>query len=104
MLFHFLLFFSACSQVQTTDTSTQTTDTSTTTSPDACTQCLADGGTWQPEANECTENCAIQDISCFTESCPGSCEEDCAYCFDATSCEEAQCTWHQEAEAMWCTQ
>ena len=38
--------------------------------PDACSACLDTGGTWQPEANECTTDCALQDISCFVDSCP----------------------------------
>lgn len=45
---------------------------------DQCDACLATGGTWQPEANECTSDCDIQDISCFTDSCPtDSCEASC---------------------------
>jgi len=35
-----------------------------------CTTCLAGGGTWQPEAEECTVDCDIPDISCVTASCP----------------------------------
>lgn len=71
---------------------------------DACQSCLDSGGTWQPEAGECTDSCDIADISCFTDECPGACEDDCAYCFSQEDCEAASCAWHQEAEAMWCTQ
>jgi hypothetical protein len=73
------------------------------TSGDACQACLRSGGTWQPEANECTRKCAIQDISCFEDTCPGACAEDaCGDCFDAETCRAAGCTWHIEAEAAWC--
>ncbi len=68
-----------------------------------CEACLESGGTWQPEASACTENCAIQDISCFIRECPGACTEDCGDCFSQDECESAGCAWHQEAEAMWCT-
>lgn len=37
---------------------------------DPCETCLATGGTWQPEIEECTKDCAVQDISCFDEACP----------------------------------
>ena len=69
-----------------------------------CETCLAEGGTWQPEASECTEDCDLQDISCYTDECPGECEDNCAYCFGQGECEEQGCAWHQEAEAMWCTE
>ncbi|MEE2780365.1 MAG: hypothetical protein VYE15_07570, partial [Myxococcota bacterium] len=35
-----------------------------------CWNCLMTGGTWQPEAEACTTNCDIQDISCYVDSCP----------------------------------
>ena len=70
---------------------------------DPCEACLAGGGTWQPEVSECTTNCDIADISCFTDSCPGTCQDDCAFCFGQGECEAAGCTWQQAAEAMWCT-
>ena len=68
-----------------------------------CEACLESGGTWQPEASGCTQDCAIQDISCFTTECPDSCTDDCSDCFSQDECEDAGCTWNQEAEAMWCT-
>ncbi len=72
-------------------------------SADPCAQCLESGGTWQPEANECTQSCDIADISCFEDSCPGACAAtDCGNCLDQTVCEAAGCTWNIEAEAMWC--
>ena len=70
---------------------------------DDCESCLAGGGTWQPEANECTADCDIADISCFTNSCPGSCEDDCSFCFSQDECSAAGCSWQQASEAMWCT-
>lgn len=68
-----------------------------------CEECLDTGGTWQPEAGGCTENCAAMDVSCFTDECPGACEDDCSFCFSSADCEAAGCTWHAEDEAMWCT-
>jgi hypothetical protein len=35
-----------------------------------CVTCLAGGGTWQSEADECTVDCDIPDISCLTAWCP----------------------------------
>ncbi len=73
-------------------------------SGDGCEACLASGGTWQPEADECTQGCDIQDISCFTDSCPGACAADtCGSCFSPEACEGAGCTWSVAGEAMWCT-
>ena len=68
-----------------------------------CEECLASGGTWQPEIEECTVDCSAMDISCFTDECPGACEDDCSFCFSSADCEAAGCTWRTEAEAMWCT-
>jgi len=74
-------------------------------SSESCEACLSSGGTWQPEVEECTTNCDIQDISCFVDSCPEACAPDaCGNCFDETSCTEASCTWNQEGEAFWCTE
>jgi hypothetical protein len=70
---------------------------------DGCQACLDRGGTWQPEAEACTDACALQDISCFTDACPGRCADDCAACFGQAACEAQGCTWHVEAEAAWCT-
>ena len=71
--------------------------------PSSCLACLEDGGTWQPEVNECTDDCDIMDISCFVDSCPEACAADnCGDCFDPTSCESATCTWNQEDELAWC--
>ena len=81
------------------------TDKTTTSTPDTtaeCEACLADGGTWQPEAETCSEDCEIQDISCYTDSCPGECSSDTCECFSQDTCEAAGCTWNVEAEAMWC--
>ena len=69
----------------------------------ACPACLDHGGTWRPEVQECTQDCAIMDISCFTDDCPEACSSDnCSDCFDQTSCETAQCAWRQEDEIAWC--
>lgn len=69
-----------------------------------CESCLASGGTWQPEASACTENCALMDISCFEDSCPAACSSSsCGDCFSESDCESNGCTWHAAAEAMWCT-
>jgi hypothetical protein len=72
-------------------------------SAQACAACITQGGTWQPEANECTVGCAIMDISCYTDACPAACSDDCGGCFGETECKRAGCSWHQEQEAMWCT-
>lgn len=69
-----------------------------------CDACLAKGGTWQPEAHYCTPNCDIQDVSCFTDQCPGACTaEACGYCFSASECLASSCMWNQGAEALWCS-
>jgi hypothetical protein len=69
-----------------------------------CETCLSSGGTWQVEANTCTTDCNIQDISCFRDSCPGPCAADsCGTCFSQGDCEAVDCTWRAEAEANWCT-
>lgn len=69
-----------------------------------CEACLASGGTWQPEASACTQNCDLMDISCYTTSCPETCSADsCGTCFGQEACEEAGCQWHAEGPAMWCT-
>lgn len=68
-----------------------------------CEACLASGGTWQPEANACTMNCDIQDISCYTTTCPEPCSAaSCGTCFGQEDCEAAGCTWNQSGPAMWC--
>ena len=67
----------------------------------ACRDCLARGGTWQPPS--CTADCAIQDSSCFTEACPGPCESGSCNCQSRADCEAVGCRWHVEHEAMWCT-
>lgn len=71
---------------------------------DACEACLAAGGTWQPEIDECTQGCAVMDISCYTDTCPGECEDDCGFCFSPDACATAGCQWYQAGEAMWCGQ
>lgn len=58
---------------------------------EGCEACLASGGTWQPEANACTDNCDLQDISCFTDSCPAP--SDCEACLASGG------TWQPEANA-----
>ncbi len=75
----------------------------TKTSSEGCEDCLASGGTWQPEASECTKDCNVQDISCFRDTCPPACSESCDGCFSQTECEAATCQWNQEAEATWCS-
>ena len=90
----------------TDDTSSAEEDTSnagdTSTTENTCQACLDAGKTWQPEADQCTDNCDLMDISCFSETCPGECAEYCSACFNQSACEAASCTWHQEAESMWC--
>ena len=79
------------------------------TDPDAgelsdCERCLESGGTWQPEANACTVNCDIQDISCFVDECPEPCGADnCDGCFGQRDCEDAGCTWRQMQEFAFCS-
>ena len=69
-----------------------------------CEACLEEGGTWQPEISACTPDCDIADVSCFRSECPGVCSSSsCENCFSASSCQEANCTWNQAAEAMWCS-
>jgi len=80
-------------------------DTASPNTPDtraACQSCLDDGGTWQPEADECTQDCALMDISCYTDSCPEECSSSTCECFSQEACESAGCTWSVESEAMWC--
>lgn len=69
--------------------------------PTECEACLASGGTWQPPA--CTTDCALQDTSCFRESCPKPCSSDGCQCFSRSACESAGCQWNSVAEAQWCT-
>ena len=69
---------------------------------EACRSCLASGGTWQ--VGECTRDCALQDVSCYRDACPGPCGgESCGTCEGAEACEGAGCTWNVAGEAMWCT-
>ena len=69
---------------------------------ESCESCLNDGGTWQPGSG-CTEDCAIQDISCFRDECPGACEAGaCGNCFEQSACEAASCEWKNSEEAFWC--
>lgn len=37
-----------------------------------CQACLSNGGTWQPEAITCSDDCAIQDIACNRNTCPSA--------------------------------
>ena len=68
-----------------------------------CEACIASGGTWQPEANACTENCNIMDISCYTTSCPEPCSlESCGTCIGQAECEEMGCQWNAQPPAFWC--
>lgn len=67
-----------------------------------CQQCVSEGGTWQPEADQCTSNCDIQDISCFRDSCPEPCSADGCQCFSESECEGVGCRWTVEGEAAWC--
>jgi hypothetical protein len=82
-----------CMPKDITPSGTATTtdaDTATTTSP--CEQCLEEGGTWQPEANTCTTDCDIMDISCYTESCPkGKKSSGPWLCTDLPRCEPETC-------------
>jgi hypothetical protein len=71
--------------------------------PDPCEVCLASGGTWQPEANACTDNCNIMDISCYTSSCPAPCSlESCGTCIGQEECEDTGCQWNAQPPAFWC--
>jgi hypothetical protein len=70
----------------------------------SCEECLDRGGTWQPEARACTEECDLQDVSCFASACPGPCGPGaCDFCFNQGDCDAAGCLWRAEAEAQWCT-
>lgn len=72
---------------------------------DPCEACLASGGTWQPEANACTANCDIMDISCYSSSCPAPCApESCSTCIGSEECEAAGCQWNAQPPAFWCTE
>jgi hypothetical protein len=70
---------------------------------DDCESCLRAGLTWQPEIESCTEDCSYQDISCYRDECPGSCADDCGFCFSSGECEANGCTWQSSNEAQWCT-
>ncbi len=73
------------------------------TSSTMCEACLASGGTWQPEASECTADCDLMDISCFRDECPGDCAVDsCGDCFSDTECAAIGCEWVVVAESAWC--
>ena len=89
MLFFHLLFGLAC-----IDASPE---------PSACEACIEEGGTWQPELNECTQNCSIADISCYTDTCPGDCFDACEFCFTSSECMDAVCVWNQEDGLGWCS-
>ena len=65
-----------------------------------CAACLESGGTWQ--VVECTQNCDLQDISCFTDECPPPCEEDCSGCFSERDCIDAGCSWEWEEFGSTC--
>ena len=68
-----------------------------------CEACIASGGTWQPEANACTEDCNIMDISCYTSSCPEPCSmESCGTCIGQEECEAMGCQWNAQPPAFWC--
>jgi hypothetical protein len=107
-LFSIVLFFAlGCAspegenQENLTEESNQ--ETSQLSEIETCEPCLEAGGTWQPEAQECTENCDIMDISCYETTCPGACEDECRYCFGGEQeCLDQGCNWNQDAEAMWC--
>ena len=72
--------------------------------PSPCEACLASGKTWQPEADACTDSCAIQDISCYTESCPAPCGPDsCGSCLSQAECDGAGCTWNAFDGLFWCS-
>jgi len=69
-----------------------------------CEACLQSGGTWQVEANACTTNCDIQDISCFRDACPAPCAADsCGSCFNRSECEAVDCTWRGDGAPQWCS-
>lgn len=92
-----LLLLAACSTP---------TPTGTASGPDAeaCAACILSGKTWQPEVKQCTEDCAVQDISCFRDKCPGPCSAtNCEHCFAQAACESSGCAWREEAELSWCT-
>ena len=89
-LFIALVFF-AC---QPTEKDTNTT------SATECDECLSSGGTWQ--IDECTSNCAIQDISCYTDECPPPCSESCSGCFSESECTSAGCEWEWDEYSATC--
>lgn len=70
-----------------------------------CEACLASGRTWQPGADECTDDCDIMDAACFRDVCPEPCGPDnCGACYSGAECQAASCQWQQSGEAMWCTE
>ncbi len=90
-IFLMTVFLAACSSA-TVDTNAST-----------CEACLESTGTWQPEASACTVDCGLQDISCFTDECPGDCAADeCGNCFSQADCEGATCTWTTMDETATC--
>ena len=72
--------------------------------PDPCEACLAEGKTWQPEADACTDDCAIQDISCYADACPAPCSaQSCGTCHSEGDCAGAGCTWNADGGLFWCS-
>src|SRR5687768_2714383 len=65
-----------------------------------CEACLAAGRTWQPP--DCTDNCDLQDTSCYRDACPGPCTRESCDCETRAACEVVGCLWRIESEAMWC--
>lgn len=67
-----------------------------------CEACLASGGTWQA-GTTCTRDCALMDVSCYRDHCPGPCSaHDCGACEGSEACVAAGCRWSIASEAMWC--
>lgn len=76
----------------------ESTETEVTEAPTTCEACLAQGGTWQPEAGACTENCALQDISCFEDECPPAP----GTCTSSADCPDGQmCSGPEGCDAAW---
>lgn len=88
----FLFVFSLSCQSSSKDSQTSSATT--------CEECLSTGGTWQ--IDECTTNCALQDISCYEDECPPPCSESCSGCFTESECLSAGCEWVWEEYGSTC--
>eukprot|EP00124_Ichthyophonus_hoferi_P003452 Ihof_evm5s299 gene=Ihof_evmTU5s299 len=58
-----------------------------------CSDCISEGCTWQPEAEQCTSNCQISGVSCLRDQCSGLPKKICNNATNCLSCLGQGCTW-----------